>query len=122
MHPPLHGNEARKQYGLPGLGLPCARILTLTIGGRQMAVSVFASFFPHEQSEGAFVELLSGMVTATRAEPGCRRYDLYKSVGGSTAYHLFEISEHYTDYRARVADMLTEPVGVILLEPVYAQG
>ena len=99
-----------------------------------MAVSVFASFFPHEQSEGAFVELLSGMVTATRAEPGCRRYDLYKSVGGSTAYHLFEIyedevalgahreTEHYTDYRARVADMLTEPVGVILLEPVYAQG
>lgn len=99
-----------------------------------MAVSVLASFFPLEQSEGEFLKLLSGMVTATRTEPKCRRFDLYQSVGESRGYHLFEVyedeaalgahreTEHYKDYRARVADMLTEPVGVIVLEPIDAVG
>lgn len=99
-----------------------------------MAVSVFASFSPREKLEAEFLKLLGGMITATRAEPECRRFDFYKSVGESRGYHLFEVyedeaalgahreTEHYKDYRARVADMLSEPVGVIVLDPIDAVG
>lgn len=95
-------------------------------------VSVFASFQPREGSEESLRSLLAWMVERTRAEPGCERYDLYEEREANGALHLFEryrdqealeahrASDHYVEYRRRVADLLAEPIGVVVLDPIDA--
>jgi quinol monooxygenase YgiN len=97
------------------------------------AVSVFASFHPQPGREADVRELLAWMVERTRAEPGCERYDLYEEREAAGAIHLFEryrdqyaleahrATEHYLEYRRRIADMLRDPIGVIVLEPIDAR-
>jgi quinol monooxygenase YgiN len=70
------------------------------------------------------------MVERTRAEPGCERYDLYEQTDASGALHLFEryrnkdaleahrATDHYVEYRRQVADLLEEPIGVVVLDPI----
>lgn len=96
------------------------------------AVSVVASFRPHPGREDDLRALLSWMVERTRAEPGCERYDLYEERDGDGDLHLFEryrdqealeahrATEHYVEYRRKVADLLREPIGVIVLDPIDA--
>ena len=96
-----------------------------------MTISVFASFYPHPESADAFLELMDGMVTGTRAEPGCLRYDLFTATADDS-YHLFEIyadndaleahraTDHYKAYRAAAPDLLAEPIGVLVLDPIDA--
>jgi len=93
------------------------------------AVSVFASFRPREGRAGDLRSLLMWMVERTRAEPGCERYDLYEEAEAG-ALHLFErygdrealeahrAADHYIEYRRQVADLLEEPIGVIVLDPI----
>jgi quinol monooxygenase YgiN len=93
-------------------------------------VSVFASFRPRAEREDALRSLLIWMVERTRAEPGCERYDLYEERDAGGALHLFEryrspealevhrASDHYIEYRRKVADLLEEPIGVIVLDPI----
>ena len=95
-------------------------------------VSVFASFRPRKGSEESLRILLAWMVERTRAEPGCERYDLYEERDASGALHLFEryrdqaaleahrASDHYVDYRRQVADLLEQPIGVVVLDPIDA--
>jgi quinol monooxygenase YgiN len=95
-------------------------------------VSVFASFRPREGSEEALRTLLTWMVERTRAEPGCERYDLYEERDGGGVLHLFEryrdqealeahrASDHYVEYRGQVADLLAQPIGVVVLDPIDA--
>lgn len=97
-------------------------------------VSVFASFHPRPGREADVGELLGWMVERTRAEPGCERYDLYEDREAQGTFHLLEryrdqdaleahrASEHYLEYRRRIADMLRDPVGVIVLEPIDAHA
>jgi quinol monooxygenase YgiN len=97
------------------------------------AVSVFASFRPHPGSEAELRSLLEWMIERTRAEPGCERYDLYEERDGGGALHLFEryrdqdaleahrATEHYVEYRRRVADLLRDPIGVVVLDPIDAR-
>jgi quinol monooxygenase YgiN len=94
------------------------------------AVSVFASFRPAAGREGEVRDLLGWMVERTRAEPGCERYDLFEERDAGGVLHLFEryrdqaaleahrATDHYVEYRRRVADLLREPVGVVVLDPV----
>ena len=94
-------------------------------------VSVFASFRPRRGSEEALRILLRWMGKHTRAEPGCVRYDLYEERDGG-AVHLFEryrdqdaleahrASDHYVEYRRQVADLLEQPIGVVVLDPIDA--
>lgn len=98
-----------------------------------MTVSVFASFYPHAESAEKFLSLMEGMVRDTRNEPGCLRYDLFAAGGDGTGYHLFEIyadsealeahraAAHYKAYRSAVPDLLAEPIGVLVLEPIDAR-
>jgi quinol monooxygenase YgiN len=93
-------------------------------------VIVFASFRPSLGKEDDVEALLSWMVGHTRAEPGCERYDLYRAHGEGTTFHLFERyrdgaaleahreSEHYVEYRRKVADLLESPIDVLLLDGV----
>jgi quinol monooxygenase YgiN len=93
-------------------------------------VSVFASFRPRAEHTEALRSLLTWMVERTRAEPGCERYDLYEEREADGALHLFEryrspealeahrASDHYIEYRRQVADLLEEPIGVVVLDPI----
>ena len=97
-------------------------------------VSVFASFRPRAGNEDALRSLLTWMVERTRAEPGCERFDLYEERDAGGALHLFEryrgpkaleahrASEHYVEYRRQVADLLEEPIRVVVLDPVDARA
>jgi quinol monooxygenase YgiN len=92
-------------------------------------VIVFASFRPLQGNEEAVRELLSWMVTNTRSEPGCERYDLYRATDGET-FHLFEryrnanaleahrAAGYFVEYRRRIADLIEGSVDVVLLHPV----
>ena len=98
------------------------------------AVSVFASFHPHPGREVELRALLTWMVERTRAEPGCERYDLYEERDAGGVLHLFEryrdqealethrATEHYVEYRHKVAEMLRDPIGVVVLDPIDAPG
>ena len=92
------------------------------------AVIVFASFRPIAGKESELHDLLSWMVGHTRAEPGCERYDLYRKQGEGDTFHLLEryrdtealeahrASDHYVEYRRQVADLLQEPIDVLVLD------
>ena len=98
------------------------------------AVSVFASFRPREGRAGDLRSLLAWVLERTRAEPGCERYDLYEEREAGGALHLFEryrnqraleanrATEHYIEYRRQVADLLQEPIGVVVLDPIDVDG
>lgn len=98
-----------------------------------MTVSVFASFYPRPDATEEFLELMAGMVEGTRRESGCLRYDLFSAGGEGSGFHLFEIyadsaaldahreTDHYKAYRRRAPDLLSEPIGVIVLDPVDAK-
>lgn len=72
------------------------------------------------------------MVAATRAEPGNRRYDLFKSAdaSGATPFYLVEHyadeaavaahreTAHYQQYRADILPLLEQPPQVQLLQAI----
>lgn len=88
---------------------------------------VLASFDPAPEARDDAARILDGMVAPTRAEPGCRRYDLFEEEDGSL--HLLECyddrdalehhrdTEHYKAYRAAITEHLSSPIAVKVLEP-----
>ena len=94
------------------------------------AVFVFASFHPREGRASDLRSLLMWMVERTRAEPGCERYDLYEQIDAGGALHLFEryrsqealeahrAADYFVEYRRQVTDLLEEPIGVVVLDPI----
>lgn len=88
---------------------------------------VFASFNPHPDKVDEMRATLDTMIEHTRGEPGCEIYDLYESDEGGVRFHLFErytegsaleahrASDHYKDYRAKLPDLLRDPVEVTVL-------
>jgi len=97
-----------------------------------MMVTVFASFAPKPGKEAEVEKILRVMTGPTRAEPGNRIYNLYKDANGG--FHLFELyadqaaveahraTAHYKAYRAAVADLLAEPIGVKILTGLDVKG
>lgn len=87
------------------------------------SIAVIAAFTPQPESREALRTLLEEMTTPTRAEHGCRTYDLYESVDGGN-FVLFERyrsrsaleehrgSTHYQNYRAQLSGLLATPVAV----------
>ena len=90
-------------------------------------VSVIATFIPKPGQDKGVEQVLRGMVSPTRNEPGCNRYDLYCTKDSPASYVLFEIykdqaaleahrgTEHYKSYRARIPELLSEPIKVQVL-------
>ncbi len=97
-------------------------------------IFVVATFVPQESQEDAVERILRGMISPTRAEPGCNRYDLYRSSGTEPKFVLIEAyagqpsleahraTEHYKNYRARIVDVLKEPIGVVVLDALDVQA
>jgi quinol monooxygenase YgiN len=97
-----------------------------------MAALVFVRFYPKADQEEAVESILRGMIGNTRSEPGCRRYDFYRSTlaPSGTMFCLIERyvndaaiqahreTRHYKDYRARIMDLLERPIDVTVLEPL----
>src|SRR3954466_5379249 len=84
------------------------------------SIAVIARFTPRPESTEAVRTLLRGMTTPTRAEDGCRTYDVYQSAAEGelvlferyrdrTALEEHRGSTHYVNYRARLAGLLTKP-------------
>jgi quinol monooxygenase YgiN len=92
-----------------------------------MSVFVFATVIPKPEHANDLEAELRRMVAATRAEPGNRRYDLFRAADGTPGLHLFEIYEdaqaleahrasaHYRAYREKVAAYLAQPPDVKVL-------
>jgi quinol monooxygenase YgiN len=79
-------------------------------------------------------QTLEFVQASSRQEPGCEIYDLYESVDAEGTYCLFERyrnraaleahrnTDHYRAYRARVPDLLSQPVEVTVLRPTDPLG
>lgn len=92
-------------------------------------IMVLATFHPQPRRTAELRELLGTMLEPTRQEPGCRRYDLYRSDDDAEqpTFHLIESyadaealaahrsSDHYVKYRAKLPDLLASPVEVTVL-------
>jgi len=96
-------------------------------------VIIIASFKPKEGQEAAVHQVLSVMVTNTRAEPGNLVYNLYRDKDG-TGFTLFEsytdqdavdlhrAADYFKNYRATIMDLLAEPIAVKSLVGVDVVG
>lgn len=68
-----------------------------------MALYVMASLFPKPEHAQAVEAELRSMVGKTRAEPGNRRYDLFREAGDSPNLDLFEIYDDQAAFDAHLA-------------------
>jgi quinol monooxygenase YgiN len=93
---------------------------------------VVVRFSPKAGTHETVEQILRTMVDATRAEQGCRRYDLFRAQDAS-AGPLFFLIEHYVDdaavqahretahyksYRSSILPLLEQPPEVQLLESI----
>ncbi|MEU7045273.1 putative quinol monooxygenase [Streptomyces varsoviensis] len=100
----------------------------------QNPVTVIARFTPASGRTPELRALLEGMTAPTRAEPGCRSYDLYTTETEAPGFVLLEryqdsaalaahrASDHYKAYRAQLPDLLATPVEVSVLTPANVSG
>ncbi len=95
---------------------------------------VLARFVPKPGQEARVEAILRGMVASTRREPGCIRYDLYRTgAAGAPVFCLIERyadpaaiqahreTPHYKNYRASIADLLAQPIEVSMLDALDAR-
>lgn len=97
-------------------------------------IAIVAQFFPKPEVEDEVVEILMWMAEKSRMEPGCARYDLYRSARDRTSLVLVEEyinqeavvthreSTHYREYRKRIQEHLRDPIDVLELDPVKIGG
>lgn len=91
------------------------------------AVTIWATLVPQPGKESLVQEVLGAMVGSSRAEPGCQRYDLYRSEEG---FHLLErystlqalenhrVTSHYQRYRSEISGLISQPIQVVTLRDV----
>ncbi len=92
-------------------------------------VHVIARFIASQGKEEQLKTLLQGMLTPTRAEPGCERYDLYGS-DTKGRFYLYEAWEsqaaldqhiatpHFRHLKQAVGELLSEPFEVNILRSI----
>jgi len=90
-------------------------------------LAVTALFVPKPDARDDVGRVLRAMVEPTRGEAGCLQYDLYEHENG---FQLFErcsdreaitahqATDHYRAYRLAVADLLEEPIQVVVGSPM----
>ncbi|KVD89980.1 antibiotic biosynthesis monooxygenase [Burkholderia stagnalis] len=95
-----------------------------------MSIYVFATLIPKPEHVATVEAELRQLVATTRAEPGNRRYDLFREADGTPGFHVFEIyddeqaleahraSAHYVAYRAKAGEWLAQPPVVKVLTAV----
>ena len=95
-------------------------------------VLVIARFVASQGKEERLGTLLQGMLTPTRAEPGCERYELYGS-DARGRFYMYETWEnqaaldqhiatpHFRHLQQAVGELLTEPFEVNILRSIQAR-
>ncbi len=94
-------------------------------------VRVIARFVARVASENQLKELLQGMLAPTRAESGCKLYELYESdsKGRFYFYELWEsplaldqhaASPHFKYLERAVGELVQEPFELNILERILA--
>lgn len=108
-------------------GIQSFSILRNEEEGLPEPIFVLASFCPKTDQHQAVESVLRGMVTASRNEPGCLRYDLHRTAGSPELFVLFEAyrdaaaleahraTEHYQAFRPSITSLLSQPVSVQVL-------
>ena len=95
-----------------------------------MTAVLTASFIPRAGQDDAVEVVLRRMVGFTRAEPGCLRYDLYRTQTGFLLHEIYldeaalqthRAAGYFADYRRDIADLLAEPIRVEVLLAVDAK-
>ena len=93
-----------------------------------MTIYLIARVQAKAEHRGAVEAELRRMVAASRAEPGCLRYDLFADQDGSAGFSLVEAyhdaaaleahraSAHYQAYRSRTGGWLAAPTTVQVLD------
>lgn len=94
-------------------------------------VTVIARSVARQGREDQLRELLRGMLAPTRAETGCRLYELYES-DSKGRFYFYEIwesqaaldrhaaSPHFKHLEQTVAELVKEPFEVNILERILA--
>lgn len=94
-------------------------------------ICVIATFVPVAGHESDVERILRGMIAPSRAEKGCRTYDLYRtddgftlfeSYGGSAELDFHRGTDHYLAYRSAIAGHLAQDIGVSRLSEVNVAG
>ena len=97
-----------------------------------MTIYVMARVQARAEHRAELEAELRQMVAASRAEPGCLRYDLFADQGGGAGFSLVEAyrdeaaleahraSAHYQAYRGRTAAWLAAPTQVQVLQALDA--
>lgn len=92
-----------------------------------MTIYLIARVQAQAEHRGAVEAELRRMVAASRAEPGCLRYDLFVDQDGGAGFSLVEAyadqaaveahraSAHYQAFRGRIGDWLAAPTAVQVL-------
>ena len=92
-------------------------------------IRVIARFVARNGNEDQLRTLLQGMLTSTRAEPGCQLYELYES-DSRERFYLYETWEsqsaldrhiatpHFRHLQQAVGEVLAEPFEVNILRAI----
>ncbi|MEA1673673.1 putative quinol monooxygenase [Nitrospirillum sp. BR 11163] len=95
-----------------------------------MTIALIATVTPKPEAVDKVEALMRELTGHSRAEPGARRYDLFRGTDATVRFHVFEIyadeaaveahrtSPHYTAFRAAVGDLLAEAPVVVSATPV----
>ena len=96
-------------------------------------IIVLASFYPKKNKNSEVKEIISTMVSPTRAEEGNEVYNFYEEKSNdkkNTSFHLFEIykdsaaldfhrnTSHYKNYRSKIEELLAKPIEVKILNSI----
>jgi quinol monooxygenase YgiN len=116
------------------LPMPDFRVLRNMEEHMPEPIDVVASFTPKHDQHQAVEHILRGMAVASRKEPGCLRYDLYRTAESPALFVLEEsyrdaaaleahrATDHYRAFRPRIADLLSQPIQVQVLHRLDVVG
>lgn len=95
-----------------------------------MSIYVFASVTPKAEHLEAAEAILRAIVAPSRQEPGCLRYDLFKSVQSETCFQFYEAyadqaalvahtqSAHFLALKEKITPLLAQPLAISITAAV----
>lgn len=97
-----------------------------------MSIFVFANVCPKPEHLEAAEQILREAVVQSRKEPGCLRYDLFKTVQGEVSFQFYEIytdqaalsahaeSAHFLTLAEKITPLLAQALTISITTPVDA--
>ena len=95
-----------------------------------MSIFVFANICPKPEHLESAEQILRAVVAQSRQEPGCLRYDLFKTVQGETSFQFYEVyadqgallahaqSAHFLSLKEQITPLLAQPLTISVTSAV----